>query len=226
MTASKIEDRTVSKEETPLQIINLALGDYQTNCYILFEDHGNEAIVIDPGFEPEKILDRLDKNQLSPRYIVVTHGHGDHIGAIPQLKKAFPAAQVLIHSLDQHRLGDPRSSMIYMMGSRATMEADRCVEENETISLGNIHLKVLLTPGHTEGGISLLSEGCVFTGDTLFQGSVGRTDLPGGNFQDLEKSIREKLYRLPDDTVVYPGHGPQTTIGDEKRFNAFFSENI
>ena len=207
-------------------ISSLALGAYQTNCYILFEEQGKEAIVIDPGFEPEKILDWLKKNELAIRYIVVTHGHGDHIGAIPELKKAFPQAKVLVHALEQHRLSDPRSSLICLMGSQAIMTADQYVEEDEVISLGNLHLKVLFTPGHTEGGISLLGDGCVFAGDTLFQGSVGRTDLQGGRFEDLEKSIRNKLYALPDETVVYPGHGPQTTIGEEKKFNAFFNEKM
>lgn len=214
------------KGGNPLQILRLALGDYQTNCYILFEKDGEEAIVIDPGFEPEKILNLLNNQHLSPRYIVVTHGHGDHIGAIPDIKKAFPQAQVLIHPLDQYRLGDPRSSLLHMMGSWATMSADRSIEENESISLGNIHLKVMHTPGHTEGGICLLGDGCVFAGDTLFEGSVGRTDLPGGDYNALEKSVREKLYSLPDETVVFPGHGPQTTIGAEKRYNDCFSENI
>jgi len=204
-----------------MKIITLVLGAYQTNCYVVFDEATKAALVIDPGFEADKIIDCINNNGLNLAYIVITHGHGDHIGAVPQVKKAFPKAQILIGAEDEYRLANPRRSLLSIMGSNAVMQADKTLSDGDVIEIGNISLKVLTTPGHTEGGISLYGNGAVFVGDTLFQGDVGRTDLHGGDGRQLIDSIRNKLYTLPEDTVVYPGHGPATSIGVEKRSNTY-----
>lgn len=207
-----------------MKILSLSLGSFQTNCYIIFDENTKACCVIDPGFEPDKIIKCIKENQLKPYYILLTHGHGDHIGAVPQLKEAYPEAKVMIGANDQYRLANPHLSLLSMMGSQAVMTADQTLKDGDIIQIDSISIKVLDTPGHTEGGISLLGSGVVFVGDTLFQGDVGRTDLPGGDGKKLVKSIQQKLYVLPDDTVVYPGHGPATSIGEEKRFNAYVRE--
>lgn len=204
-----------------MHILTMPLGDYQTNCYILYGENQKEAIVIDPGFEGEKIINTLEKYHLTAKAIIATHGHGDHIGAIPKLKERFPEAEVMIGIKDQNHLKDCRLSLINLMGGEITLEADRLLQEGDLIEIGGITLQVLETPGHTQGGISLSTTGHVFVGDSLFLGDVGRTDLPGGSFETLERSIREKLYTLSEETRVYPGHGPTTTIGREKTGNHF-----
>jgi glyoxylase-like metal-dependent hydrolase (beta-lactamase superfamily II) len=207
-----------------MKLLTLPLGDYQTNCYILF-DSTQEAIIIDPGFEANKIIALLQSHDLSIKYIIITHGHGDHIGAIPELKRHYPEAKVVISDQDAYRLGNPRLSLLSMMGSQAIIEADQTVKDGDYITMGSLKLKVIATPGHTEGGISLLIDNCVFVGDTLFQGDIGRTDLSGGDFETLENSIRHKLYTLPDYTIVYPGHGPATSIAFEKSNNSYFRQS-
>ncbi len=210
-----------------MEIINLILGSYETNCYILYEPGQPQGIVIDPGFEPETIIGKLKAIGVKPQYILATHGHGDHIGAIPALKAAYPEAQVLVHAADAPMLEDSSRSFLKAMGSTQAPRADGHLEEGDEIVCGAIKLRVIHTPGHTAGGVSLLAEdsGCLFAGDTLFNGSVGRTDLPGGNFNQLELSIQGKLYQLPPEFTVYTGHGPATSIGKEKQSNPFVRAN-
>lgn len=207
-----------------MHILTLPLGDYQTNCYILYCKSQKEAIVIDPGFEGDKIINTLNKYDLTVEAIIATHGHGDHIGAIPKLKDYYPKAELMIGFKDQDHLKDCRLSLINLMGGEISLQADRLLHEGDLIEVGDLILHVLETPGHTQGGISLWTDGHVFVGDSLFLGDVGRTDLPGGSFETLERSIREKLYVLPEETRVYPGHGPATTIGREKKGNHFVRE--
>lgn len=207
-----------------MHILTLPLGDYQTNCYILYCKSQKEAIVIDPGFEGDKIINTLNKYDLTVEAIIATHGHGDHIGAIPKLKDYYPKAELMIGFKDQDHLKDCRLSLINLMGGEISLQADRLLHEGDLIEVGDLILHVLETPGHTQGGISLWTDGHVFVGDSLFLGDVGRTDLPGGSFETLERSIREKLYVLPEETRVYPGHGPATSIGREKKGNHFVRE--
>jgi hydroxyacylglutathione hydrolase len=197
----------------------LALGMYEANCYIYASEKDKKCFVIDPGDEVATILDRIKNLGLDVSYIILTHGHPDHVGAVAELK-APTHARVAIHSDDVSTI---KHKFLYsMLGFRPVEFApDILLSSGEVLKAGELELKVLHTPGHTPGGICLLGDGLVFTGDTLFQMSVGRTDLPGGNTQQLMRSIKENLLTLPDDTIVYPGHGQPTTIGAERKENPF-----
>jgi len=203
----------------------LVLGPLQVNCYILGDEETGEAVVIDPGDEDDRILDILNNNNLRLRYIINTHAHFDHVG-VNQLLKEATGADILIHEEDEELLriaGD----QAFLYGLDITpSRPDRLLKDGDEIGIGRIKLKVIHTPGHSEGGICLLGDGFVFTGDTLFAGSAGRTDFPGGDMERLVRSIRERLALLPDNTRVLPGHGPETTIGEEKENNPFFKEGV
>jgi glyoxylase-like metal-dependent hydrolase (beta-lactamase superfamily II) len=192
-----------------------------TNCFIVGCGKTGQAAVIDPGGDVDKILEALAKSNLSVKYIINTHGHFDHIGGNRDLKNAT-GAEILIHRFDAPMLGQvSMSAMAFGLRAEDSPSADREIDDGDMINFGKISLRVIHTPGHSAGGISLFGEGNVFAGDTLFYGSIGRTDLPGGNFEVLISSIKEKLFPLGDDVNVYPGHGPKTTIGTEKRINPF-----
>ena len=201
----------------------LVVGPLGANCYLIGCPETREGAVIDPGAEGDRILAVAREAGLTIKQIINTHGHGDHIGANGTIKRATGAA-ILIHKLDAPYLNDPAHNLSALMGSRETSPpADRLLEENDTISVGKtITLKVIHTPGHTPGGICLQGEGLVFTGDTLFAGSIGRTDFPGGSFGQLINAVKEKLFTLDDALEVYPGHGPSSTIGAERVDNPFF----
>ena len=184
----------------------IEVGMYMANCYILGCDETRQGLVIDPGDEVPRILMKISKDKIRIRTILLTHGHVDHVGGAAELKEAV-GAPVLIHRLDAPGLG---------------FEPDDELEEGKEITVGKVRLSVLHTPGHTPGGVSFHAPGAVFTGDTLFAGSIGRTDLGGGSHRQLLKSIREKIFPLGDDLRVYPGHGPRSTIGAERRTNPFF----
>jgi hydroxyacylglutathione hydrolase len=184
-----------------------AVGWLSTNCYVVGCEETREAAVIDPGMESkaeaEPIMDFIKQNSLHIKYIINTHGHPDHIAGNAIMKEAT-GAPILIHKSNPEHV-----------------QTDRKLHDGDTIQVGTLKLKVLHTPGHTPDGISLLGDNAVFTGDALFAGSVGRSDFTGGSFQELINSIKTKLLPLPDNFKVYPGHGPSTTIGDEKRHNPF-----
>lgn len=199
----------------------MALGPIQANCYILGCEQKREAVVIDPGGEAERILMELAKHELTLRHIINTHGHFDHVGANGRLKKATDAP-ILIHAQDAPMLTQlSQAAASWGLTAEDSPPADRRLEDGDTVVFGTINLKVIHTPGHSPGGISLFTDGSVFVGDTLFAGSVGRTDLPGGNPEVLKNSIRQKLFPLGDDVKVYPGHMHTTTIGEERRHNPF-----
>lgn len=199
----------------------LALGWFAANCYIVGCPATREGMIIDPGDEPERILEAVQRLKITVRCIVNTHGHADHIGANRDVKDAT-GAPVCIHRLDAPLLADPARNLSAWAGDPlAPVAPGRLLEDGDLVEVGQLRFRVLHTPGHTPGGICLAGEGVVFSGDTLFAGSVGRTDFPGGSHGALIRSIREKLLLLPDDTVVYPGHGPSTTIGEERAGNPF-----
>jgi glyoxylase-like metal-dependent hydrolase (beta-lactamase superfamily II) len=204
-------------------IKRLVVGLLQVNCFIVFDENTKEAVIIDPGGGSREILKFLEKNSLQTKYIINTHGHLDHTFENKKIKEVTNC-KILIHKLDADMLTSPSKNFSLMMGIIfKSPPADRLLEEGDIIKVGNFTLKVLHTPGHTPGGISLVCDKVVFVGDTLFAGSVGRTDLPGGSMEELIKGIREKLLVLPDETIVYPGHGPSTTIGKEKNTNPFIT---
>ncbi len=198
----------------------LVVGPLQVNSYLAGCEETREGIIIDPGGDAPAILSQIQALGLNIAYIVNTHGHIDHVAANRAIKEAT-GASIAIHRHDAPWLTSPQGGLALVLGVTPGPPADILLEEGGEVRFGNISLKVLHTPGHTSGGISLLGKGVIFTGDALFNMGIGRTDLPGGDFKTLIESIKTKLFTLPEETVVYPGHGPATTIGREKRANPF-----
>jgi hydroxyacylglutathione hydrolase len=191
------------------------------NTYLVY-DETKKAFIVDPGGYSRDLAEDVSRNDLSVEAIILTHGHGDHIGGIPKFRELYPKAEIIAAAAEKPLLEDPRKNVSpELLGRPLTIRADRFVHEGEEMTIGTMHLKFRMTPGHTPGGMIILLDHVVFSGDTLFQASVGRTDFPGGSFQDLVNSVREKLFTLPDDTVVLPGHMGKTTIGFEKENNPF-----
>ncbi len=210
-----------------MKIDRLILGEFETNSYIVrSSDTASDCLIIDTGLNTQPLLEFLEHEKLSPVALILTHGHVDHIAGLDVLRKKYPSVQVYIHKLDAEMLGNASTNLSILTGSSLTAgNADHLIDEGDIIDEANINLSVIHTPGHTPGGISLYceKESCVFVGDTLFAGSIGRTDFPKGDMRQLIKGIRGKLLTLPEDTIVYPGHGPETTIGQEKAENPFLS---
>ncbi len=198
----------------------LELGSLATNCYIIGCSETRIGAVVDPGDEGDFILDRINSLQLQCKYIILTHGHVDHIGALAEVHAAT-GADVLIHSADAARLVNPNRYSYFLSVDSKLPTADRLLEDGDKIQVGNITWEVIHTPGHTPGGICLKTGGLLITGDTLFAFSVGRSDLPGGNHRVLINSIKTRLLGFADETRIFPGHGPVSTIGAERRFNPF-----
>jgi len=205
-------------------LIRLIVGPLQVNCYILADEKTKDAVVIDPGDDAGDILKIIKDKGFAVKYIVITHAHFDHIGAIKTLKEAT-GAQILMHQDDEKLLkAAEHQGSLFGMESVASPPADRMLKHGDVITAGEVSLKVLHTPGHSQGGICLLEQGIVFTGDSLFAGSIGRTDLPGGDLKTLLGSIKKNLMTLPDETKVFSGHGPASTIGEERKENPFLNE--
>ena len=199
----------------------LDLGEYLTNCYIVGDTDSKKGLIIDPPAEPERIIDCVEKLGLEIEKIIITHGHADHIGAVDSIKSHFNV-QVCIGEKDAAMLTDDIANLSSFAGISTTTEpAATLLREGDSISAGKIRLEVFETPGHSPGSISLYGHGVVFTGDALFLGSIGRTDFPGCSLDVLLNSIKTKLLSLPDNTIVYPGHGPDTTIIQEREYNPF-----
>lgn len=197
--------------------INTWIGD-PTNCYIIFDEKSKEAIVIDPGGEVDKIAKMLDILKAKVKYIYLTHCHGDHIGGVNELKERY-GGKILIHRIDSEGLNNPEINLCEYIGlGRIELDVDSRIDDNDLIHVGETELQVIHTPGHTKGSTSLYceKEKMLFSGDTLFRGTWGRTDLPTSSLEDIMNSITKRLLVLPDDTIVYPGHGKATMIKEEK----------
>lgn len=200
----------------------ITVGDFQENCYLYACPQTREAVIIDPGDEAKNILDTVKELQLLPKYILNTHGHLDHIMAIDAVSEVYPVP-LAIHPDDVYMYTDERMAQRFgLAGPLVRRKPDILLQEGDRITFGTLTLEVLHTPGHTRGGVCFVSRPyCVFSGDTLFYRSIGRTDLEGGDYNQIVASIRQKLYLLEDDLVVFPGHGQPTTILEEKHENSF-----
>ncbi|MDD9300846.1 MAG: MBL fold metallo-hydrolase [Desulfobacter sp.] len=202
-------------------IKKLEVGPIMANCFILGCESTKEAVIIDPGDDADQILMALAKAELKVKYLINTHGHFDHVGANKRMKEVT-GAQIAIHPLDEPMLTDlTRSAAMFGLSAENSPPADILLQEGDEICFGEITLKVIHTPGHSPGGVCIFTPGHLFAGDTLFMGSIGRTDLPGGDYDTLISSIKTKLFDLADETLVYTGHGPETSVGNEKRVNPF-----
>lgn len=197
----------------------VVVGPFASNCYIIGSESSKEGMIIDPGADAGKILDSVRDLGLDIKIILITHGHIDHVTALKEVKDAT-GAETLIHTDDAQALQDGRQAMLFGV-SYPVSPPDRLLKDGDSVDVGDLHFTVLHTPGHSPGGICLAGEGVVFSGDTLFNFGIGRYDFPGSSGTQLMESIRTKLMTLPDDTAVYPGHGPDTTIGTERRGNPF-----
>ncbi len=203
----------------------LVVGPIEENCYVLRDDDTDEGIIIDPGDNGQEILAYVRDNGIKVKLIVNTHGHWDHIGAVDFLRDEL-AVGLAIHADDASMLTATREEMAaYSVFAGGKRPAEILLKDGDTISFGNSSLKVIHTPGHTRGGICLYGGGCLFSGDTLFAGSVGRTDFPGGDYRAILHSVNIQLEQVGDETRVFPGHGPATRMGRERRCNPYLQKH-
>jgi len=204
-----------------IEIKMLTVGPLQSNCYVVIETESKEALLVDPGAEPEKIKQCIEQAGAHVVAIVLTHSHGDHIGAVGDMKE-HTGAPILVHPEEADWLTDPQKNLSAMFEfGVSTPPPDKLLNEGDTVSVGGETFQVFHTPGHSPGAISLYCEGILISGDLIFEMSVGRFDLPGGDEDILKKSIRTKVYTLPDNTKIYSGHGDVTTVEFEKQNNPF-----
>ncbi|MEE0796357.1 MAG: MBL fold metallo-hydrolase [Anaerovoracaceae bacterium] len=205
-----------------MKIKHYFTGPLQVNTYLAWDENTGKGFIVDPGGYEKQLTDDAAAANVDVKYIILTHGHGDHIGGVEEFKKDFPSAAVVACAQEAALLNDPvNNSSVEMFGRPVKVDADIYVSDKDDLKAGDLTLTFLHTPGHTPGGMCVYAAGCLFSGDTLFCRSIGRTDFYGGDFRQLINSIKDKLFYLPDDTLVLPGHMGQTTIGDEKRGNPF-----
>lgn len=205
-----------------MKIKHYFTGPLQVNTYLTWDENTGKGFIVDPGGYEKQLTDDAAAANVDVKYIILTHGHGDHIGGVEGFKKDFPSAAVVACAQEAALLNDPvNNSSVEMFGRPVKVDADIYVSDKDDLKAGDLTLTFLHTPGHTPGGMCVYAAGCLFSGDTLFCRSIGRTDFYGGDFRQLINSIKDKLFYLPDDTLVLPGHMGQTTIGDEKRGNPF-----
>lgn len=209
-----------------MKIKKFEVGPLFVNCYIIYDEITKQAAVIDPGDEPDLILDFIKEENLNLKYILCTHGHFDHIGSVKELKDET-GAKVVLHEkdIDIYRNSPQIAMQFFGIEIEPQPEPDILINDGENLNIGNIQIKVIHTAGHSPGSICFYTKDYLFTGDTLFAGSVGRTDLIGGSMTELFNSLK-KIAFLPDETIVFPGHGPKTKIGIEKKTNPFYHEVI
>jgi len=204
-----------------MRIFTMPVGPLEMNCYIVAEDHAPTSLIIDPGDETQRLINLIDENGLIPERIINTHNHVDHLLRVAEFKQHYKIPfhicekdLPLLESLKEQAL-------LFGLDETEIPEVDSYVKDNDQFKLGDLNYSICETPGHSPGSVCILFPGHVFVGDVLFQGSIGRTDLYQGDYDQLIQSIKEKLLTLPDETMVYPGHGPSTTIGFEKKNNPF-----
>ncbi|MBR3786271.1 MAG: MBL fold metallo-hydrolase [Firmicutes bacterium] len=204
-----------------MRVYRFVTGPIQVNTYLAF-DETKKGFIVDPGGFSYELTGVVDQEGLEIEYIILTHGHADHIGGVAEFQEKYPNAKVIAYTAERDMLEDPALNSSYDIYRRAiTVTPDRYVSDRETLTVGDTELTFIHTPGHSLGGMCILTPGYVFSGDTIFRASIGRTDFYGGSFDQLAKSIRERLYILPDQTLVLPGHMSETTIGFEKEHNPF-----
>ena len=207
------------------KVHTLVVGPFAVNCYLLWNIQTAEGLIIDPGAEGEEIAAQIDELQMNPRAILLTHGHGDHIAAVAELKELYDIP-LYIGAGEEVLLADPSANIsAFFDHPIVAPKPDLTVRDEQVIRVAGIDLLVLATPGHTSAGVCYLEEaaGRLFTGDTIFAGSIGRTDLPGGNYEELIESIQRKILPLPDSVLILPGHGPHSTVGTERVANPFLN---
>ena len=201
----------------------LVVGALETNCYLVYCPETRECAVVDPGAESEEIFRLIMKKGLKPIIVLNTHGHVDHVGANRDIKERFDVP-LYIHSADSSMLEKSQDSELALfLEAKDSPAPDHLLKEGDKIRIGKSFLEVIHTPGHSPGSVSFLGDGFILSGDTLFSGGVGRTDFPGGSWRELENSIKNKILTLPDETIILPGHGPSTTVGQEKSSNPFIT---
>ena len=205
-----------------MKIYRYVTGPLSVNTYLVVDEETNKGFIVDPGGEDIDLLEFVKENNIEIEYIILTHGHGDHNCGLESYQKAWPKASLIVHEEEHELLSDPRKNYSTMTcGRPLSFTADHYVQDGEILKAGGLEIKFVFTPGHTPGGMCVYVGDSLFSGDTLFARSIGRTDFPGSSFAALKKSIEEKLYTLPADTMVYPGHMEPTTIGIEKEQNPF-----
>lgn len=201
----------------------LAVGSYYSNCYIVGSEDTKEAAIIDPGGDFNKIDGIAEEMGLTPKMIILTHYHGDHIGAVPDIIKKY-GTKVYIHKDDAEYLSD--SSINFskqIVGKSIEIKPDVLLDDGDVLELGELKFEIIHTPGHTKGGICIKVGNIMMTGDTLFNKSIGRTDLPGGSYEEIINSVKEKIFKYDEDIIIYPGHNSPSTIKSEKLGNPFFN---
>ena len=214
------------KTGASLSVFKFPTGPLQTNAYVLVEERSDSAVVVDPGYDDGTLVKFIDKRSLKIEKILLTHGHFDHIGAVPELKLKTKA-EVWIHPFDADMLIDPSKNLSAYVNVHFSMQpADGLFKDGMSIRLGSSEIRVIHTPGHSPGSVCFYCDGFLIAGDTLFRDSIGRTDFPGSSTERLIQSIRCKILPLGDKTIVHPGHGDDTTLAHEKRNNPFLREGI
>ncbi|MDD4563903.1 MAG: MBL fold metallo-hydrolase [Eubacteriales bacterium] len=205
-----------------MKITKFLSGPLSVNCYVVSDEATKKSFIVDPGGHNKDMVNYIKENDLDIEYIILTHGHSDHIGGVASCRKEYPKAKLAACIHEKPMLEDSRLNMSLLTGGESiSLDVDLYVSDGDTMKVGDMELIFLHTPGHTPGGMCIVVENVVFSGDTLFQQSIGRTDLHGSSFAAIKESIINKLYTLPDDTIVLPGHMGPTSIGYEKRNNPF-----